>query len=126
MYSKIFITPLHQKTWYHFKDFWRDKCHLKEGTAIRTGQFGYGMSADDTISNIQMEQSVAQFAADHNATQSTIANLTSTNSQLQQQLQQMQIQMASQEAHIMYQVQYQQQPVNHNNNINNNGNNNNY
>ena len=73
---------------------------------------------DDTISDLQMEQSVANFAASHQATQSTIANLTNTNAQLQQQLQAFQMQ----QAHNMYQAQYQ--PPNNNNN--NNGGNNNY
>ena len=109
------------QSWFNFKTFWSAKVALKKSTALRAGQFGYGMNAEeDTISDLQMEQSIAQFTAGHQSTQSTIANLTNTNAQLQQQ-----VMFQQQQAHNMYQQAAFQQNNNNNNNNNSNGNNNN-
>ena len=88
-----------QKTWNHFKNFWKAKIKLKADTSLNASQFGYGPNATDeqqtSDADAKYTNSVANFANAHNNTQSVISNLSSTNSQLHSVLPQIQQQMYS-------------------------------
>ena len=67
--------------------YWWKKEYLCVKPTILARQEGYGMkAAEDTAEDAQYNQSVAQVASGHTASQGSIANLTTTNAVQQQQI----------------------------------------
>jgi len=127
-YEQWHESPDDQKTWNHFKSFWKAKIKLKADTSLNASQFGYGGSANEhpqTDADAEYTNSVANFANAHNNTQNTLNNLSTSNAQLngvipqiQQQMNYMQMQMAQ----MANAQQWQGNPNNNNQNKNNNNN----
>ncbi len=64
------------QTFEQFKTFWKTKCDLLRKTSQAAGQYGYGGNATQIEDERSFEDSVDKFAEAHNATQTTIEQLT--------------------------------------------------
>ena len=84
-----------------FMTFWKSKCDLLCKTSQAAGQYGYGGNVTQNKDEQSFEDSVDKFAEAHNATQSSIVQLTQQNAQLQATILQMQQQLA----YMMQQLQ---------------------
>ena len=107
-----------QKTWAHFKDFWKAKIELKTNTNLNFQAFGFGGNAAEqpgTDVEHEFNNSIANFADAHNQTQSTISNLTNTNMQLSNAVAQLQQQMNMMPATMNQMAMYGAQNGNNNN-----------
>jgi hypothetical protein len=89
---------LPDKSWRHFKQFWKTQIDLIKRTTKNAGSFGMGMNAmgDGAYGDIDAEydNSVVNFANAHSKTQESINNLTQTNAQMQNVLPSIQQQLA--------------------------------
>ena len=95
-YEQWHDRPDADKTWAHFKDFWKQKVNLKAITNVGANTFGFGGNATaEQAADVDQEfnNSVANFADAHNHTQSTINGLANTNMNLSQAIPQLQQQM---------------------------------
>ena len=91
-----------EKTWEHWKDFWREELKASLDVSKAAGQYGFGNAATTTDVDAEFDNSVEKFATAHSATQAAITNLTTTNQQLAAQNQQLQLALAARQQQLMY------------------------
>ncbi len=91
-----------------FKTFWKRQCDLLCKTSQAAGQYGYGGNVIQGGDEGSFKQTVDKFVEAHNATQTSIEQLTQQTAQLQATIPMMQQQLA----YMIQQLQWQanQQP----------------
>ena len=117
-YKEWHRQPAADKTWANWQNFWRAEFKAAIDVSKAAGQFGFGNAATaNQQADAEFDNSVAQFAEAHSATQTTISGLTATNQQLAAQNQQLQVALAARQQQLMYAApaqpfQWQQQQNN--------------